>query len=215
MDFSNNSLLPLLPVEIKHISRLTWNDLPGIEIPFFARDTIGRDCSVNAPFGFFRIFGLGEALRDYARWYSPYGSQTELHDAIDWLLDQVERGEYVLIHKNSNWIAPMDSALRWSTEDNPNGYHVTRPGAKAIDYPEGRWTAASGLPMFMRLQIEECLGKARRSDTPTNREPEREWWGGLLEGKRWRGEKRPITRQQSSPQPRGNVSVHPRFSQDV
>jgi len=43
--------------------------------------------------------------------------------------------------------------------------------------------------MMMRLQIDECLEKARRSGTAESSGSERLWWGGLLEGRRWRGGK--------------------------
>lgn len=175
-------------MEIKHITRLTWDDLPSMEIPFFARSAIERDYAAGTS-GFYRITGLGEALRDYARWYSPYGSQTDSRDALKWLLDRVDNGEYVLVRTDSSWTAPMDSVLRWSTEDNRKGHPVPRPGDKAIGDLEGCWMADPGLPTLMYLGINECLEKARRSDKLECRAPEPQWWGGLLDGRRWRGGK--------------------------
>jgi hypothetical protein len=155
-------------VEIKHITRLAWEDLPGVESPFFARDLIERDCAAAASFGFFRINGLDDALRDYARWHSPHGLNTESRDSLNWLLDRVESGEYVLIH-DAHGATAMGSVLHWSTDSDGGG--------------EGYWSAAPGLPMLMRLEIDECLKKARRSDAPKCSGPERQWWGGLLDGR--------------------------------
>ena len=130
---------------------------------------------------------MGEALGGYARWHSPHDPQPYSDKVLNWLLDQVENGEYILVYTGSGWTNPMKSVLRWSTEDNSRGFHVPRPGDKATDYPKGRWKAAPGLPMMMRLRIDDCLEEARRSGKGECGRPEREWWGGLLEGKRWRG----------------------------
>jgi len=171
-------------VEIKHISRLSWNDLPKVESPFFARDTIRQDRSTTLPFGISRISGLNEALEGYGYGCSPYGSQVSSREAFDWLLDRVDDGEFVLL--DSNWTTPMSPVLRWSTEDNSNGYRVPLlSGSKDADYTQGRWRADSDLPMQMRSRIDECLEKARRSD----RGPEHLWWGGFLVSRRGGGGK--------------------------
>jgi hypothetical protein len=173
-----------MPVEIKHISRINWNDILGIENPFFARSAIERDCSFSESWNFLRITGLDEALADYARWYSPYGAQAELIDAFAWLLDRVESGEYVLIRSDENWTAPMDSVLRWGTEG-------------SSDNLAGHWKADPRLPMLMRMQIDQCLEEARHSGSPACLEPEREWWGGVVDGRIWKGGKEDSTADDS------------------
>jgi hypothetical protein len=170
-----------MPVEIKHITRITWNDIPAIENPFFARSAIAHACSAAPSWGVFSILGLDGALGDYARWYSPYGPQTELNDALAWLLDRVDAGEYVLIRSDDNWTAPMDSVLRWATES--GGLRMSCPSDEASG---GRWKADPRLPMLMRLEIDECLEKARRGNAPECRKPERLWWGGVVDGRIWK-----------------------------
>ena len=117
-------------MELKHITRLTWNDLPGIENPFFACGAIESDYSSATPLGFFRIRGLGEALGKHASRHSPHAPQPDLRKSLGWLLDRVENGEYILVHTDSNWTAPMASVLRWGTENNRNGFQVSPPGGK-------------------------------------------------------------------------------------
>ena|GEM_PF-2690069 len=164
-------------MEIKHISRLNWDDLPNVESPFFARATIEQDRSSTVSFGISGISGLNEALRGYGNEYSPYGAQINSHEAFEWLLDQVGDGEFVLT--DSSWTTPMKSVLRWSTEDNRNGYRVPLRSGKIADYTKGRWRVDPDLPMRLRSRIDECLEKARRS----GRGPEHLWWGGVLESR--------------------------------
>ncbi len=171
----------LVIVEIKHISRLTWGDLPKVESPFFARAEIERDRSVMASFGIPRINGLNEALRGYGYGYSSHGAQIGSHETFDWLLNQVDEGEFVLV--NTGRTTPMKSVLRWSTEDNRNGYRVPLRRGKIADYTQGRWRVDPDLPMRMRSRIDRCLEEARRSDSG----PEHLWWGGVLESRRGGG----------------------------
>lgn len=84
-------------MELKYVTRLTWNDLPGIEVPFFARRAVGDDFLAARSFcGIHRIFGMDEAIGDYYRLFLPYGSQTEPKHVLGWLLEMVGSGRYPL-----------------------------------------------------------------------------------------------------------------------
>jgi|GEM_PF-211000 len=166
----------LPPVKsIKRITHIGWDDLPAIESPFFACDTIKHARSAVMAFGVPHIEGLDETLKEYTHGLSPFSPQIRSGDAFNWLLDRVEEGEYVVIDTDS--AASMNAVLRWSTEDYPKGYRVPLLSGKIADYIKGRWRANPDLPMRIRSQIDRCLEKARRS----NSEPEHLWWNGLLE----------------------------------
>ena len=169
-------------MKIKHISRLDWGDLPKVESPLFAHAEVERDRSAMALFGIPRISGLNDALREYSYGYSPNGSQVASPEAFNWLLERVDAGEYVLV--NYGRTTPMKSVLRWSMENNQDGYRVPLHIDKSIDYTQGSWRADPDLPLRLRAQVDKRLEEARHNG---NDEPEYLWWGGVLEIERGGG----------------------------
>ena len=183
MDSLDNSYKHILSsVKIKHISRITWDDLPRIENPFYARNEIAWDHSVMVSFGVSWVSGLKGVLWEHVCRHSPYGPQVNSHEALAWLLNRVDDGEFVLI-ADSGPTSLIKHVLRWSTENNPGGSRVPLQSSAIADYTQGRWKADPNLPMLMRLRIDRCLKDARHG----NHEPEHLWWRGLLTSRLGRG----------------------------
>ncbi|MDR1228854.1 MAG: hypothetical protein LBK55_07535 [Azoarcus sp.] len=158
-------------MEIKHKDRITWNDLPGLESPFFARHKISRD-AFDTLSGLPRIRGMDEALRRYHSLYilTPRDRNRE----IAWLIEHIERGEFALVFPENE--LPMHGLLRWRTEDNPQGYWMPRLGDRFALPEKGRWMADPDTPFLLRRPIEDCLAQARRNPAIARNLPEHEWW---------------------------------------
>ena len=153
-------------MKIKHVNRIDWNDLPGVEAPFFAQAEIQRR-GFDALSGSGWIEGVHEALGDYTHWFACSGPQGDRRAALDWLMRQIDEGEFALIYTDSDWMGPMNSALHWSTG-------------------EERWMANPRLPSRLSMRITECLEEGRRNEMLHRGKEEREWWG-RLKGKWQRG----------------------------
>ncbi|MDR0715840.1 MAG: hypothetical protein LBF50_00275, partial [Azoarcus sp.] len=151
-------------MEIRHYSHIEWNDLPRIEAPSLALDKIGCRFTNRLSPGARQIRGLGEAFRRCRFRLGRFDPSEDERVDNHALLTNVGNGEFVIIH-DGEWEYPMCSALRWCTENNPDGFHIPSPSNRITWLslpPEGRWIADFRLPMLLRSQIEQCLERGRR-----------------------------------------------------
>jgi hypothetical protein len=129
-----------LPMELKRIEDLTWDDLPGVESSFFAHTKVRWDCDSLLAFSHSTIRGVESALNEYvsSQWYSSYHEHPK-RAAVGWLLEQVTCGKYIVVRKDYSW--NMDSVLRWDRQGRLND----SGDSKNASHPVGSQTARNGI----------------------------------------------------------------------
>jgi filamentous hemagglutinin len=176
-------------VEIKYTHQLTWDDLPGIEKPFFAMTKIANPLTGIASEHIGQIQGLGAILSEHDFLSGRFRPPEDESEDCFWLMEQLENGLLVIVHGRKHARdRPFSPVLYWRTEKCPEGFPVPSGGYSCPwpdgVPPDGRWIPDPGLPWGLRRRIEECLEEGRRDETRHRGVPEKYWWGLLLQGYR-------------------------------
>ena len=159
-----------LPMELKRIEDLAWDELPRVEIPFFARSCVRDDCWTDIYSS--TILGLRSVLSDYAsRDWCSHNGPSSMRSAVPWLLEQIEDGNYILVYGQFNSGSIMDSVLRWDPQGGSQRPDTSapktaavHPGDRPVTSPNSPTPALHGNAANSRQQLG--LGGQKMGDHP-------------------------------------------------